>query len=134
MDLFTEQELQDYVSYWGGNLEILKVPDYKRGRAPSAVTFYALHHPVGLPQHGFWMHTIKQAVTFMWDWLHTYKGGDVGLFRTPECRAYFQQLLDGYVAVYSAIEVFKFRYQNWYVVDCQTMIDQLWTVQQMIRE
>lgn len=50
------------------------------------------------------------------------------LFRTSECKDYFKSLLDGFIQVHGEMEVFRFRYQNWCVVDCETMIDELWTV------
>lgn len=134
VQLFTEEELKAYVEYWGGDLQTLIKPDYKRGRALAAVTFYALHHPDQMPERMYWQHTIHQAVTFLWDWLKVYKHTNDQMFRTPECKAYFQQLFDGYLETYGKKAVYQFRFQNWYVVDCPTMIDQLWTVQEALKD
>ncbi len=130
--LFSEEELLEFVEYWGGDLSRLATNQLGRGRGLAALTFYLLHHPSPLPERLGWMHTVKQAVTYLSNHLHpsTYPERT---FRTPECRAYFQRLFDGYLDCYGRKEVFRFRYQNWIAVDCPTMIDQLWTVQEMLK-
>ncbi len=133
MQLFTEDELQEYVGYWGGDLSVLKSHPYKRGRSLAAVVFYLLHYPEKMPERNSWSRTVKQAVTFLWLQFHDYKLCSDRTFRTLDCKEYFRQLLNGYVECYGKKEVFQFRYQNWEVVDCPTMIDELWTVQEMLK-
>lgn len=126
--LLGEKDLPSYVEYWGGNLDNLSHPIRKRGRSLAAEVFYCLHFPQSMPQQTSWNRTVRQAVTFLRDRLH-HELPDVDvLFRTPECKDYFKILLNGFIQVYGEKEVFRFRYQNWYVVDCETMIDELWTV------
>lgn len=81
-----------------------------------------------MPLQLSWNRTVKQAVTFLRDRLHHEQTYADITFRTPECKEYFKLLLNGFIQVYGEKEVFRFRYQNWYVVDCETMIDELWTV------
>lgn len=128
MDTFDKGSLVAYVEYWGGDLKNLDKPIRRRGRSLAAEMFYCLHFPQDMPKQVSWERTVKQAVTFLRDRLHHEFPGVEVTFRTPECKEYFKLLLAGFVEVYGEKEVFRFRYQNWYVVDCQTMIDELWTM------
>lgn len=133
MELYKEEALLEYVRYWGGNLDTLVTPDYRKGRGLAAVVFYCMHRPEVFPPREFWKRTIRQAVTFTWVWTHTMRRGYPGPYRTEDCLQYFELLLDGYIRQYGPLEVFKFRYQNWEVVNCELMADQLWTVQEMMK-
>lgn len=133
MELFNEEELLEYVKYWGGDLSELEDCPRRRGRSLSAIIFYCLHKPDAMPKKDAWARTVKQAVTFLRDRLMCDLSDNARTFRTPECQAYFKQLLQGYLDTYGPIKVFQFRYQNWMVVDCQTMIDELWTIQSMLQ-
>lgn len=134
MELFGKEDLKEYVKYWGGDLSVLESHPYKRGRSLAAVVFYCLHFPEEMPKKTSWARTVKQAVTFLWTWLHHECEQSDRIFRTPECKEYFRELLNGYIRYYGEIAVFQFRYQNWLVVDCETMVDELWTVLEMSKE
>lgn len=127
-ELLDEEQLILYLSYWGTSKGAIRRGNYPRGRELAVLTFYCLHHPEGYPEGAFWVRCIHEAVTFLWNWLHHPGSQGDEIFRTAECKLYFQKLLDGYVNLYGKIAVFQYRYQNWAVVHCPTMIDQLWTV------
>lgn len=52
--LFSEEELLEFVEYWGGDLSRLSTNQLGRGRGLAALTFYLLHHPSSLPERMGW--------------------------------------------------------------------------------
>lgn len=125
MKLLSEEQLKAYVEYYGGDLDTITLPECKRGRGLSAVIFYCLHHPEQLPDWTFWRRTIRQAVGFLWIHLRESRATSLRIFHSAECRAYFQALLDGFIACYGFTEVARYNQQSWYMVNCQQMVNQL---------
>lgn len=135
--MFSEEDLRQYVHYWGATLDMLERSYMSKtnARVLAPIIFYLLHHPERYPQLNiFWKRTVNQIITNIWTELRCYAQTSLGHCRTRDVKEYLEELLNLWISSFGAKRVFQMRYQNWYVLPVEVIYDQLWTVLEITKE
>lgn len=134
MSLYSEQELKQFVEYWGGDATWLKQPRPPRRhkREATATLLLALHHPEKFYDYSwFWQSSQMQFIAWLWSALSSCDRHIISVevpFRTREVYEYFRELLQLWIGYYGKKQVFIFTRNNYRILPVETLVDQLWTV------